>query len=335
MQADPFDPLYIAQLHEQFMQIALAVKIQAIIRKVLSDQHQLLRSACGQLPRAFHQLFDRCAHVFSAHQRYRTERAFPIATFTDLEIRVVCRCAQQAFAQQFNFQIGLQGLEQPRQLACAEPGIHLRYPRLQFRPVALAQATGHVHLFHQAVLFRLGIGKYGVYAFLFRAFNETAGIDHHHIVIAAGRSMVHLHTVGSELRHHHFTVESVLRAAKGHHVHPGLLQRPGLHAICKGRGFPPLPVFFSDRVFGRIPAQKRPGRAVRCTPPTAKAPWSGVPLPSLARWRSARCSRIATKMYRPSAYIPQRGTSTPLWPTNFRFPPCVSCFRHAERAVRN
>ena len=231
MQADPVDALDIAQLCEEFAQVALLVDVESIVGEVLCDQDQLLHPFRCQTFCVGHQLFRGRAHVFATHERYGAEGALTVAALTDLEVREVGRCGEQPLPHQFVLVVGLQCLQQPREVTRTEPCIHLWDLGHQLRRVALAEAAGHVHLLHQTLVLRLGVAEDSVDALLLGIVDEAAGIDHHHVVLTAVALMVHGDPVGLQLGHQHFAVEGVLGAPESDHVHLSGFEGTCFHAF--------------------------------------------------------------------------------------------------------
>ncbi len=195
METNPIDPFHIGEPGQQLVQIPLAVDVEAIVSKVLCDQDQFLGAVGRQLPRTLHQFLHGRADVLAAHEGNGAEGTFAVAALAHLEVGEVRRRGQQPLPHQLMLVIGLERFQQPRQVARAEPGIDLRNALLQLGCIALAQAAGDVHFFHQALVLGLGVSQDHIDAFLLGVVDEAAGIDHHHIVVAALGLVVHRNVV--------------------------------------------------------------------------------------------------------------------------------------------
>ncbi len=123
------------------------------------------------------------------------------------------RRGEQPLPYQFMLVIGLQGLQQARHVAGAEPSIDLRDTVLELGRVALAEAAGNVDLLHFSAILCIGPGQNGIDAFLLGIVDEAAGIDHHHVVVAGSGLVLHGDAVRLQLGHQHLAVHGVLRAA--------------------------------------------------------------------------------------------------------------------------
>ncbi len=106
--------------------------------------------------------------------------------------------------------VGLQGLEQSRQVAGTEPRIHLGNAVLELRSIPLAETPCYIDLLHQALVLGLGPAENGVDALLLGIVDESTGIDHHDVVVAVLGLVIHSDAVRLQLGHHHLAVESVL-----------------------------------------------------------------------------------------------------------------------------
>src|SRR5262249_38162927 len=93
--ADPLDTVDAVQFAQQFRETNTTVQIEAIVGRVLGDDDQLADAVLGQLAGLADDLLDRLGDVLAAHAGDGTEGAEPVATFGDLQIRIVARCDAQ------------------------------------------------------------------------------------------------------------------------------------------------------------------------------------------------------------------------------------------------
>lgn len=84
---------------EQFGQASFAVKVQAVVGRVLCDYDQFAHTACGQLPGLFQQGFHRHRSVGPPNQGNGAITALPVAAFGNFQVSVMFRGGEPAFGR--------------------------------------------------------------------------------------------------------------------------------------------------------------------------------------------------------------------------------------------
>ena len=164
--------------------------------------------------------------MLASHQGNGAEGTWTVTSFGDLQVGIVGGGGGQPLPYQFVPVIRPKGLEEPREVAGAEIGIHIGDFLLQFRFVALTQAARYKDLVQAAGFLLPYLFKNGIDAFLLGVGNKAAGIDHHDV---PGGLMHHILLAGPQLPHQHLGIIAVLGTAQCDHVYGVLLCRLGPH----------------------------------------------------------------------------------------------------------
>jgi len=210
MQPNPLDAIHLRELVHQVGEFALAAAVDAVVGEVLGDQHQLLNPLVGKTLCLFHQQRDRFGDLLVADERDGAVGALVVAALGNLEVGVVPRGREHPVRCVEQLEIG--GFQQLRQFREGEEAIHFGQGFLQFRHVALDEASHHVQLLDLAAFLAFNLVQNLVHGFFPRIVDEAACVDDHDVAFLCA-FVVQLVSVAVELRGHNFRIHNVFGTA--------------------------------------------------------------------------------------------------------------------------
>ena len=222
MDPEPLDPVHFGQFPEQFGQGTAAVQVQAVIGRVLGDQHELTDALGGQRTGFGDQILHRHGTVRTADVRNRTVGAAAVAAFRDLQEGVrtppADTAADRAALRQDR---AAQGTDEGIQVPCAEPAVHLGNQPGQLVHIPLGQAAEHEDLPGQAALLAVHRLEDGLDGLFLGIADEAAGIQQQVIGIPV-RVVLRQQGIGiPHLGEQVLGVDLVLGAAEGDDLQGG------------------------------------------------------------------------------------------------------------------
>ena len=218
VEPDPFDAVDAAQAAQQLGDHPPAVEVDAVVGRVLRDDHQLPDALPGQLAGLLLQLLHRDGDVCAADERNGAVAAFPVAAFRNFQVGVVFRGRQTAFGGQRRVLRGSQCTDDAVPRACAEIVVHLGNLSPQFVGVAFREASHDEQPFDLSGLLGRRGAQNHVYRLLLGVADESAGVDHHDLGVGAVAVEEDLVSGGGEPCHQMLAVDGVLRTAERYDV---------------------------------------------------------------------------------------------------------------------
>ena len=218
MEPDPFDAVDAAQAAQQLGEHPPAVEVDAVVGRVLRNDHQLPDALRGQFAGLFLQLLHRDGDVAAADERDGAVAALPVAAFGNLQVGIVLRGRQAAFGGQRRVLRGPQCTNDAVPRARSEIVVHLGNLGSQFVGVAFREASHDEQPFDlPGLLGRRGAQNH-VYRLLLGVADESAGVDHHDLGVGAVAVEEDLVPGGREPCHQMLAVDGVLRASERYDV---------------------------------------------------------------------------------------------------------------------
>ena len=214
VEAYPRDAVDEAQAAQQLGQHPPSVEVDAVIGRVLRDDHQFPNSLCGEFAGLLLQLLHRDGDVAAADERNGAVAAFPVAALRDFQIGVVLRGGQAAFGGQRRVLRGPQCADDAVPCAGAEVFVHLGNLGPQFVGVAFREASHDEQPFDLPGLLGRRRAQNHVDRLLLGVADESAGVDHHHFGIGAVAVEEDFVPGGREPRHQVLRIDGVLRTAE-------------------------------------------------------------------------------------------------------------------------
>ena len=218
VEAYPRDAVDAAQAAQQLGQHPPSVEVDAVIGRVLRDDHQFPDSLCGEFAGLFLQLLHRNGDVAAADERNGAVAAFPVAALRDFQVGIVLRGGQAAFGGQRRVLRGAQCADDAVPCAGAEVFVHLGNLGPQFVGIALRKAPHDEQARNFPGFLRLRSPEDHVDRLLLGIADEPAGVDDHHFGVGTVAVEKYLVPGGCEPSHQVFAVDGVLRTAERYDV---------------------------------------------------------------------------------------------------------------------
>ena len=138
-----------------------------------------------------------------------------VTALGDFEVGVVARGRKHTVRRVKQLEIG--GFQQLRQFREGEETIHLRQSLLQFRHIALHEASHHVQLLDLAPFLAFDLLQDFIHGLLPRVVDETACVDDDDVGLLR-TLVIKLVPVAVQLRGHDFRIDDVLGTSQGDDV---------------------------------------------------------------------------------------------------------------------
>ena len=239
--ADPAEAVDGAESPQQEGQAVAQAEVEAVARRVLGDQHDLLHTPRGQRPGLRHDVLDRPAAMQAAQRRDDAEGARVVAALADLHVgemrrgrqdaggRVIVDPLRPALGGVGDGGFAFDRAQHVVHLSGAEGGVDLGDLAAQLLVVALGEAAGDHQTPRAARLLLARHLEDRVDRFLLGPVDERARVDDDDVRLFRVR-----HQPVPALRQvpeHHLAVDEVLGAPQADHAHAQRLRAGGQCAL--------------------------------------------------------------------------------------------------------